>query len=150
MRPTAKLRRTHALPRSSTPRRGRDARSGSGADRDRPGVVLNDAWCAAAFWSASISPSTARSCSLTMGHSLVSYGDMRSRAGPKRTSPGCGSPREAEHSRLPRRPLHLLWHVLPEEPVLAVLDPSIKGIGTAQNRVSSRWREHVSGEVFIP
>jgi hypothetical protein len=114
-----------------------------------PRVILNDAWYAAAFWSA---------FNLTINREFfavddviihVSYGDME--AVPVRKEPVLIAEAHGKQSiSVYQGDLDLLWHVLPEEPVLTVLDLFDKGNRELVNRVSSRWREHVSGEVFIP
>jgi hypothetical protein len=114
-----------------------------------PHVVLNDAWYAAAFW-------TAFNLKINMEFFAADdviihllYGDMKDV--PVRKEPTLIAETTGRQSiQVYQGDLHALWHVLPEEPMLTVLDLFEKENKQIINRELSRWQEHVSGEVFIP
>ncbi|HVP94931.1 MAG TPA: hypothetical protein VMS89_07145 [Methanoregulaceae archaeon] len=114
-----------------------------------PHVILNDAWYAAAFW-------TAFNLDINMEFFAVdevimhaSYGEMETV--PVRKEPMLIAETEGKQTvAVYQGDLDALWQVLPDEPVLTVLDLFDKENKQHMDRVSSRWREHVSGEVFIP
>jgi hypothetical protein len=114
-----------------------------------PRVILNDAWYAAAYWSAFNLKINREFFAVDEVIIHASYGDME--AVPVRKEPMLIAETDGKQSiSVYQGDLDLLWHVLSLEPVLAVLDLFHKGNQQLMNRVSSRWREHVSGEVFIP
>ncbi|HTY14445.1 MAG TPA: hypothetical protein VMC42_01950 [Methanoregulaceae archaeon] len=114
-----------------------------------PRVVLNDAWFAAAFWSAFNVKVNLEFFAAEEVVFHVSYRDME--AVPVREEPLLVAETEGKQIiTVYQGDFNRLWQVLPDEPVLAVLDLFDKENKQLINRVMSGWREHVSGEVFIP
>jgi hypothetical protein len=114
-----------------------------------PHLILNDAWYPAAFW-------TAYNLKVNMEFFAIddvivhtSYEDMQ--ATPVRKEPLLIADVTGRQTiSVYQGDLYELWHILPEGPVLTVLDLFDKKDKEFMSRAVSRWREHVSGEVFIP
>jgi hypothetical protein len=113
------------------------------------GVVLNDAWFAAAFWSA---------MNLHVNRMFFRIGEVRmlSTYHAMEEHPIGGEPvRVAEASgeqsiTVYQGNLRELWKVLPPVPVCAILDLFDKSDKTSMSQVLEEWRSLVPGEVFIP
>jgi hypothetical protein len=141
--------------REGNPRTFIDAACGAGtlglvaARTGTPRIILNDAWYAAAFWSAFNLKINREFFAVDDVIIHASYGEME--AVPVRKEPVLIAETHGKQCiTVYQGDLDLLWHVLPQEPVLTVLDLFDKGNRQLMDRVTSRWREHVSGEVFIP
>ena len=114
-----------------------------------PHVVLNDSWFAAAFWSA---------FNLTINREFFRFDEVRilndykSMEGePVRTDPKPVARTEGEQEILVYQgDFRKLHQVLPAGPVLAALDVFEKADRKATGSVLHYWREHVTGEAFIP
>ncbi|HPC54545.1 MAG TPA: hypothetical protein P5029_03240 [Methanolinea sp.] len=112
-------------------------------------VILNDAWYAAAYWSAQNIHVNRKALKVTGVTTTLSYDEMKARQvsrepvlvaeteGEQDVSVFFGDYRE-------------LWKVLPPGPVCAVLDLFDKSDMEANRRIMKEWRDRVPGEVFIP
>lgn len=132
-----------------------DACSGAGtlglcaARHGIPGVILNDAWYAAAFWSAT---------NLHVNRMFLRTGEVRMlstcrtmREHPVREDPVLVAEATGEQSiRVYHGDFRQLWKVLPEEPVCAVLDLFEKSDTRMTGEAIREWKSRVPGEVFIP
>jgi hypothetical protein len=121
----------------------------TGALMGIPHVVLNDAWYAASFWAGFNLAVNAEFFDVQKVSPLRDYDMMKQR-------PVAGEPvRVAEATGgqdivVYHGDFNELYRVLPEEPVLAVIDLFEKEDREAVGRIQEKWREHVAGEVFIP
>jgi hypothetical protein len=150
-----KIQAVESRVRTLSPRWFVDAFSGTGklgltaARMGVPHVVLNDSWFAAAFWSA---------FNLTINREFFRFDEVRilndykSMEGePVRTDPKPVARTEGEQEILVYQgDFRKLHQVLPAEPVLAALDVFEKADRKATGSVLHYWREHVTGEAFIP
>ncbi|MEM2124740.1 MAG: hypothetical protein QXL43_05375 [Methanolinea sp.] len=112
-------------------------------------VILNDAWYAAAYWSAQNVRVNRKALGIRDVAFHLPYDEMRRRrvsrepvavaeaAGERTISVFFGDYRE-------------LYRVLPREPVCAVIDLFDKSDAEANRRVIAEWRGKVPGDVFIP
>jgi hypothetical protein len=114
-----------------------------------PHVVLNDAWYAGAFWSAFNIGVNMEFFAIDDVKMLRSYDDMM--AMPVRRKPLKIAETIGRQSiDVYQGDLGELWQELPREPVLSVLDLFDKENKELMSHAMALWREHVSGEVFIP
>ncbi len=114
-----------------------------------PGAILNDAWYAAAFWSAVNLHVNRRSFRVGDVAIHSTYDAMREKPvgkEPVRIAEAAGEQTIIIYQGDCRE----LWRVLPPEPVCAVLDPFEKSDKDTTDRFIRAWQSHVPGEVFIP
>jgi len=114
-----------------------------------PHIVMNDAWFSAAFWSAFNISINSEFLAIDEVIMHKTYEEMESR-------PVGGIPEKIAETR-GRQSIEVyhgdladLYHVLPGVPVLSALDLFNKEDTGLTQRITSLFREHVTGEVFIP
>lgn len=114
-----------------------------------PHVIMNDIWFAAAFWTAynlQVNQEFFKIDDVTM---YLDYGELEKEPivkEPRLVAEATG----AQEIKIFQGDYSLLHTVLPDSRVLAVIDLYEKSDLTATTKILGRWREHVSGEVFIP
>ena len=114
-----------------------------------PHVILNDAWYAAAFWAAFNVKINMEFFAVDEMKIYRSYGDLE--AIPVRKEPVLVAEAEGKQTiAVYQGDFDALWHVLPEGPGTNRAYLFDKENKQLMHDASSRWREHVSGEVFIP
>jgi hypothetical protein len=114
-----------------------------------PHVVMNDAWFSAAFWSAFNISINSEFLAVDEVIILRTYEEIKAR-------PVGGMPEKIAETRgrqsieVYQGDLAELYRVLPGVPVLTALDLFNKEDKGLIQRITALYREHVSGEVFIP
>jgi len=114
-----------------------------------PHLVFNDIWYAAAFWTAFNLSVNKDFFDLDEVHILKSYESMKEtpvQEGPEKIAEGKGGQNmevfQGDYAMLPK--------VLPKGTLLTVLDLFEKKDSVRVEEALRRWKEHASGEVFIP
>ena len=114
-----------------------------------PHVVMNDAWYSSAFWSAFNISVNSEFLAVDDIILYKTYEEMKALP--------VGRMPEKIAETLGRQSIEVyqgdladLYHVLPEVPVLTALDLFNKEDIVLMQRITALYREHVSGEVFIP
>jgi hypothetical protein len=114
-----------------------------------PNVVLNDAWFSSAFWSAFNLSVNSEFFAVEEVVIHKTYDEMK-------TNPVGKMPEKIAETRgnqsikVYHGDLAELYRELPGIPVLTVLDLFNKEDKQLIHKITTRWRERVSGEVFIP
>ncbi|HUU76278.1 MAG TPA: hypothetical protein VMW63_09345 [Methanoregulaceae archaeon] len=114
-----------------------------------PHVIMNDAWYAAAFWAAYNIQVNREYFKLEDVRIVRGYEEMKNEPvvkEPKIVAEATGT----QNIEVYQADFARLYSVLPDAPVLAVIDLFEKSDKAATNEVIRQWREHVAGEVFIP
>ncbi len=114
-----------------------------------PHVVLNDAWFSAAFWSAFNISLNQEFLAVDEVIMHKTYEEMKAR--PIGRIPEMVAETHGRQSiEVYHGDLADLYRVLPTVPVLTVLDLFNKKDSGLIERITTRFQEHVTGEVFIP
>lgn len=114
-----------------------------------PHIVMNDAWFSAAFWSAFNISVNSEFLAIDEVVMLTTYDEMKARPVgrmPEKIAETSGRQSiEVYHGDLAN-----LYRVLPGVPVLTALDLFHKEDAGLIQHITTLYREHVSGEIFIP
>ena len=114
-----------------------------------PNVVMNDAWFSAAFWSAFNISVNREFLAVEEVVMHKTYEEMKSRP-VGRMPEKIAETRGRQSIEVYQGDLADLYRVLPGRPVLTALDLFNKEDTGLVQHIIARFREHVSGEVFIP
>ena len=114
-----------------------------------PHVVMNDAWFSAAFWSAFNISVNSEFLAVDEVVMHKTYEEMKARP-VGRMPEKIAETRGRQSIEVYQGDLADLYRVLPEVPVLTALDLFNKEDTGLIQHITALYREHVSGEVFIP
>jgi hypothetical protein len=121
----------------------------TGARLGVPHVILNDAWYAAAFWSAYNTRVNSEFFKVDDFKMYTDYASMAKH--PVGKEPVLIAETEgAQQIQIFQADLHALHRVIPKEPVLSVIDLFDKSNQANSGRVIRGWMSQVNGEAFIP
>jgi hypothetical protein len=114
-----------------------------------PHIVMNDAWFSAAFWSAFNISVNSEFLAIDEVVMLTTYDEMKART-VGRMPEKIAETRGRQSIEVYHGDLANLYRVLPGVPVLTALDLFHKEDAGHIQHITTLYREHVSGEIFIP
>jgi hypothetical protein len=117
---------------------------------DIPHVVLNDAWYAAAFWSAYNLKVNRENLNFEELKMFFSYDEMKRRPVVKEMQKIAETEGGSQYFEVYQGDCLQLHTVLPDHVDLTVIDLFEKKEPEKLQEVIDNWKAHVSGEVFIP
>jgi hypothetical protein len=115
-----------------------------------PRIIFNDAWYAAAFWTAfniQINQQSFDFEHISIHYTIDEMRQHQIETEPRRIAETSGG---TQYFEVYQGDYRLLHTVLPEDVDLSVLDLFEKNIPGRMQGEIEEWRKHVSGEVFIP
>jgi hypothetical protein len=115
-----------------------------------PRVILNDAWYAAAFWSAYNLRVNRESLGFEEITCHFDYEEMKKHPVAREPVRIAETKGGSQYYEVYQGDCHLLHTVLPERVDLAVIDLFEKNVKEKMQREIEEWQKHVGGEVFIP